>query len=161
MPVRRATTVDADALRSLRLQAMDDAEHAFQSNRAREEARTPADWQTWLERGATFFLEVHDGGDARPVGLAAGAIDDDDPAVAWLLSMWVDPGARASGGADELVAAVVDWAGSAGARVVQLHVVAGNDRARRVYERNGFVPTGASEIRARDGAVEIEMGRPA
>jgi RimJ/RimL family protein N-acetyltransferase len=160
MRVRLATTADVDVLRSLRLQAMADAEHAFQSNRAREEARTPAEWRAWLEQGATFFLEVDgDGGDARPVGLAVGAVDDDDPARAWLLSMWVDPGARATGGADELVVAVVDWARKTGARVVRLHVVDGNDRARRVYERHGFLPTGSREIRERDGAVEIEMGR--
>jgi RimJ/RimL family protein N-acetyltransferase len=161
MPVRQATTSDADvdALRALRLQAMDDAEHAFQSDRAREDARTPADWRAWLAHGATFFLHRDPGGD-DPVGLVACVLDDDDPAIAWLLSMWVHPAARASGGADELVIAALDWARTAGARDVRLHVVESNERARRVYERHGFTPTGAQEIRDRDGAVETEMARP-
>jgi ribosomal protein S18 acetylase RimI-like enzyme len=71
----------------------------------------------------------------------------------------VHPKIRGSGGADELVAAVVAWARSEGGKAVRLKVIQGNDRARRFYERMGFCPTGHQAIRARDNQIEIEMER--
>lgn len=63
------------------------------------------------------------------------------------------------GGAPELVAAVVAWAKSEGAKCVRLKVIQGNGRARHFYERMGFSPTGYRQIRERDGLIEIEMER--
>jgi GNAT superfamily N-acetyltransferase len=92
-----------------------------------------------------------------------GYIDDEQPwldaAVVHLMAMWVHPAVRGSGAADELVAAVLDWAKSEGARLVRLNVIQRNDRARRFYERIGFRATGYEAVRERDGLIEVQMER--
>jgi GNAT superfamily N-acetyltransferase len=93
--------------------------------------------------------------------MVAGLHDETDPAVVHLMAMWVHPQIRGSGGADELVAAVVAWAESVGANLVRLKVIQGNDRARHFYERMGFRPTGQEEVRERDGLIEVQMERRA
>jgi ribosomal protein S18 acetylase RimI-like enzyme len=91
--------------------------------------------------------------------MVAGLRDEADLEVVHLMAMWVHPKTRGSGGADELVEAVIAWAQSEGARLVRLKVIEGNVRARGFYERMGFRPTGREEIRQRDGRIEVEMER--
>ena len=153
--VRRAVLGDEPILREMRLEALSKAPDAFGSTYEREVARPTEDWQGWMSPGVTFILEEAAG--AR--GMVAGVRDVTDPAVVHLMAMWVHPSIRGSGGADELVAAVVAWAQTEGGRVVRLKVIQGNERARRFYERMDFCPTGHQEIRARDGQIEIEMER--
>ena len=153
--VRRAVLGDEAVLRDIRLKALSDAPDAFGSTYDREVARTTADWQRWMSPGATFILEEA----AGTRGIVSGLRDETDPAVVQLMAMWVHPQIRGSGGADELVAAVVAWARSEGAKVVRLKVIQGNDRARGFYERMGFRTTGREEIRLRDGLIEVEMER--
>lgn len=76
----------------------------------------------------------------EPVGLAAGP--DEEPGVAELISMWVDPSWRGRGVADQLVTAVTGWAASEGFAQVQLWVAVGSDAAERPYARHQFVRTG-------------------
>jgi GNAT superfamily N-acetyltransferase len=153
--VRRAALGDEPILRELRLQALSDAPDAFGSTYEREVARTTADWQRWMSPGVVFVLK--DAAGAR--GMVAGLRDETDPAVVQLMAMWVHPAIRGSGGADELVAAVVAWAESDGAKLVRLKVIDGNGRARHFYERMGFRATGQHTIRERDGLIEVEMER--
>jgi GNAT superfamily N-acetyltransferase len=155
--VRRAVLGDEPILRELRLQALREAPVAFGSTYERELARTTADWQRWMSPGVTFILYEPAG--AR--GMAAGARHETDPAVVHLMAMWVHPKIRGSGGADELVAAVVAWAHSEDAKLVRLKVIQGNGRARHFYERMGFRPTGHEEVRERDGLIEVQMERRA
>ena len=155
MGTRRAMIGDEVLLRRLRLEALTLAPEAFGSTLDRELARTTEDWRRWLSPGVVFFLED----EAGPHGLVAGAHDPDDPAIVQLMAMWVHPEARGTGGANALVTAVMAWAQSERARTVQLQVVENNLRARRCYERNGFVATGRKRLRERDGAVELQMER--
>jgi RimJ/RimL family protein N-acetyltransferase len=155
LTIRRAQLGDEPILREIRLQALSDAPAAFGSTYERELARTTADWQRWISPGVTFILEDA----AVAQGIVAGLHDADNPTVVHLMAMWVHPKIRGSGGADELVAAVIAWSLSEGAKSVQLKVIEGNDRARRCYERNGFRHTGQEEIRQRDGLIEIQMER--
>jgi ribosomal protein S18 acetylase RimI-like enzyme len=76
-----------------------------------------------------------------------------------LMAMWVDPAIRGSGGANQLVEALVDWARSADAKVVRLKVIEGNDRARGFYDRVGFRATGQTQVRERDNRIEVQMER--
>jgi len=154
--IRRAAAGDEGPLRELRLQALADAPDAFGSTYERELARTVDDWRRWLSPGATFIAE--DGMVA--CGLVACARDAADAAIVHLMAMWVAPAARGSGPADALVNEVIAWARADGARVVRLQVVQDNVRARRLYERHGFRVTGATRVRDRDGAVELDMERP-
>lgn len=65
--------------------------------------------------------------------------------------------ARPGGGlGTTLLRAVVDWAfANTDAEAVDLHVRAGNERARAVYAREGFVPSGEFE----DDAEEMVVSR--
>jgi len=155
LTLRRAELGDEPILREVRLQALSDAPDAFGSTYEREVARPGADWQRWMSPGVTFVLE--DAMVAR--GMVAGVHDETDPAVVHLMAMWVHPKIRGSGGADELVVALIAWARSEGAVVVRLKVIHGNDRARHFYERMGFRPSGQRQVRERDGAIEIQMER--
>jgi GNAT superfamily N-acetyltransferase len=153
--VRRAAVGDEGLLRSLRLEALTLAPDAFGSTYERELARTVADWRRWLSPGVVFLLEDAHG--AR--GLVAAAHDPADPVIVELMAMWVQPGARGSGGADALVQAVFDWTRSGGATAVRLQVMQDNLRARRFYERNGFTLTGGTRVREKDQALELGMER--
>ena len=155
MGLRRAAFGDEPLLRELRLQALSDAPDAFGSTYEREVARTTSDWQRWMSPGVTFILEGSQGAN----GIVAGQHDAADPAVVHLMAMWVHPAIRNTGAADELVAAILAWAATEGARVVRLDVMQANDRARRLYERNGFRLTGDEIVRERDGLIEVRMER--
>ena len=155
LTLRRAEFGDEAILRELRITALSDAPEAFGSTLDRESARTTAEWQGWMSPGVTFIL--CDPAGAR--GMVAGLRDESDPEVVHLMAMWVHPGIRGSGGADDLVSAVVAWAESNGAKLVRLKVIQGNDRARHFYERMGFCPTGIEEVRERDGRIEVQMER--
>jgi GNAT superfamily N-acetyltransferase len=153
--VRRLAPGDEEALRTIRLEALEDDPEAFGSTHEREADRPLEDWRRWFTGGAAFVAEA-DGG---PIGLAAGYRDTSDRSIAHLVSMWVRPSHRGTGAADELVRAVLAWAESEQVKCVKLTVVGGNIRASKVYERHGFYPTGDTAIRERDGAVEVEMQR--
>jgi len=156
--VRRAAVArDVEAVRLVRLRALADAPEAFGSTLGHEQERTPDGWRRWLSGPGAAFLLIAEG--PEPLGLAAGYRPEDDPSVVHLVSMWVDPAVRRRGGAALLVEAVLAWSTEAGVGTVRLHVVEGNEDARRVYERHRFRLTGRSEVRARDGLVEVELER--
>lgn len=155
MTVRRAVPGDEAIVRDVRLRALADAPDAFGSTLERERARGDADWTRWLTRGATFLYESS--GAAQ--GIACGVPHDDDPSLAFLMSMWVDAKARGTGAGDALVGAVIAWAEAGRYASILLHVTDGNLPARRLYERQGFRATGESLVRERDGAIEVEMRR--
>ena len=155
MTVRRAAAGDEPILRAIRLQALSETPEAFGSTYERELARTTADWQRWMSPGATFILDDAGG----PKGIVAGMRDESDAAVVHLMSMWVDPALRGSGAAEALVASLLAWAETEGARQMRLAVIQTNDRARRFYERLGFRGNGRQGVRERDGAIEVEMER--
>lgn len=127
--------------RDLRLRALRHAPDAFWATADDEAALSPAQWRARLERtDAATVVAVVAGTDA---GLAAGAPHHDDPCDAGLYAMWVDPSFRGRGIGDALVAAVVAWARAAGHRRLRLEVADHNTSAVRLYERAGFVATGA------------------
>lgn len=120
---------------------MQDAPNAFASTYQREVAFDEAEWRSRAASGACFLAYV----DADVVGLAAGYHDANAaPHERELVSMWVDPRRRGAGVAAPLVEAVAQWARHDGATHLSLWVVDDNERARRLYERLGFMRTGAT-----------------
>ncbi|OLR90103.1 GNAT family N-acetyltransferase [Actinokineospora bangkokensis] len=130
----RLTPADWVRFRSLRLTALADSPRAFASTYARELAFSERDWRDWLADAAVFAVGSTGVTGVRP---------DDDRLE--LISMWVAPAHRGGKVAQELVDAVVEHARGTGVDAVTAWVWAENERAKRFYERVGFVPTGFSE----------------
>jgi RimJ/RimL family protein N-acetyltransferase len=149
--VRTAGAADWRAFRNVRLRALEDAPHAFESTLERERLFGQRQWDERI-RGGTWFLAEADG---EVVGMA-GAIEQDHygPSVRHLISMWVDPRWRGTGAADRLVQAVCQRAREAGATTVTLWVIAGNVPAERLYQRNGFRRSGEAKPLSRDRSRE-------
>lgn len=149
---------DYEVVRTIRLRCLREEPDAFGSTYEREVAFTDAVWIDRLRPDGNphFLAEAPDG---TPVGIVAGVPDYAAADVANLVAMWVDPGARGTGAADELIAEVIRWAEGAGYRAMSLHATEGNVRAERAYQRHGFQRTGRTFPRERDGSTEVEMAR--
>lgn len=87
---------------------------------------------------------------------AAGAADAAD-AAGFVASLYVHPSASAAGVGTRLLHHAVD---AMPGREVRLWVFAGNRRARRFYERAGFVPDGAELSDPRWRTPQVRYRRP-
>ncbi len=149
---------DYELVRTIRLRCLREEPDAFGSTYEREVAFTDAVWIDRLRPDANphYLAETPDG---APAGIAAGVPDDGAADRANLVAMWVDPTARGTGAADELIGAVIRWAEGAGYCAISLHATEGNVRAEHAYQRHGFQRTGTTFWRERDGLTEFEMAR--
>ena len=157
MRVRQLRVDEADALRELRLRALQDSPWAFGSSYARELGHAPEWWET-RARQAGDVVYVVDGGDAL-AGMAGGFVPDDEETV-WLWGMWVAPEARGRGLGRALAESVIGWAGE---RRVTLEVT-DDERGRpaeALYRSLGFEPTGERRRLDSDPGLETTvMSRP-
>ena len=154
--LRRLLPQDHELIRAIRLRSLELEPEAFGSTLEREASFSDDDWRQRLAPDASpHFVTVDDEG--APTGMVVGAVDGENPRLAHLFAMWVDPHARGSGAADALVAEVKRWAAAQGCAELQLRVTEGNGRAERMYRRHGFERTGQSWLRDRDGHVELEL----
>jgi GNAT superfamily N-acetyltransferase len=135
--VRTAGPDDWETWRDLRLRALAADPDAFGSTLAREKAYDEATW-----RARASGLAVLGWVDGVPAALGGGI--EVRPGVVQVVAMWTDPAYRGHGLASAVLDVVVRAARADGHRVL-LEVARGNDRARTVYERYGFVPTGESD----------------
>ena len=93
--------------------------------------------------------------------MVAGTVSGGEGEVngaAAMTAMWVDPRFRRQGLGDVLVKRLLEWARDEGYQRMFLWVTEVNAGARRLYERNGFNSTGASQD-VRPGELEHEMSR--
>jgi GNAT superfamily N-acetyltransferase len=137
LEIRRLREDDWMTLRSVRLSALAESPDAFGSTLADERSNSEEEWREWVRNAAVFIAE-HEGG---PVGIAAG-VDGDAPGAVKLVAAWVDPGHRRIGVGSALLAAVETWARAQRADALSLWVTRTNQRARDLYLRHGFVPSG-------------------
>ncbi len=161
MDVEQMSPDGWERVRAVRLRALRDAPEAFGTTLEEARAMVPEIWRERLASPiAATFLATSDGKD---VGLVVGADYVGRPGAAGLFSLWVSPSTRGTGVADPLVQTVIDWARSAGYERVLLDVADTNLAAVRLYERNGFVPTGVTgtlpaprtHIREHERALEL------
>jgi GNAT superfamily N-acetyltransferase len=174
--IRRFEPDDWREFRQVRLEALQDAPTAFGSTYEWSLTRVEADWRRRLAGSAMFGAMLPETGPV-PVGIAGGFVEQPEPseppeppgdpdaavagAVVELVSMWVRPGMRGRKIGSSLIDAVVAWAAAGGAREVHLWVTDGNDPARRLYERCGFVLTGEREpLESFPSLTELGMVRP-
>lgn len=159
--IRLLSPDDWRELRAVRLEALRESPWAFGSTYARESAFTEADWRRRLSGDGASFLAYLPDDPATAVGISGGFVEESTPETARLVSMWVRPAVRGSGVADALVRAVLDWSMARGATRVHLWVTAPYARARRCYERHGFVLTNERQpLRSDPSLHEVGMVRP-
>lgn len=93
-------------------------------------------WESRLGHPAATVLvaEVSE----RVVGVASLAPDDGVPTGMLLERLYVDPASWGSGAGSALHLRVLELARYGGASAINLWVLEGNDRARRMYERWGW-----------------------
>ncbi|HEV3328793.1 MAG TPA: GNAT family N-acetyltransferase [Acidimicrobiales bacterium] len=149
--VERLDPASWERLRRIRLRALDDAPDAFGSSAAAERDQDQAEWHRLIGLGP-WWLAVEGGDD---VGMVAGGRRERDARTRWVYSMWVDRPWRGRDVAGALLDAVVDWARSDGAARLGLDVTDRVPRARRFYERYGFVATGVVVPLPRDPSIEL------
>jgi ribosomal protein S18 acetylase RimI-like enzyme len=154
-----ATSDDWDAVRAIRLRALEDSPTAFASRLDQERQRPEAFWRERLEEaGSATFLALES---EEAVGLVTVFLDDDDPGSAHLVSMWVAPDHRRRGVGRQLIEAVLGWAREERAERVKLWVTETNEAAGLLYREMGFVETGARQPLPSDtNLAEREMARP-
>lgn len=136
--VRVVVEEEWEALKQVRLAALQDTPEAYWDSYEEVAAWPDERWKLWAASGAAVIAWVGD----KPSGLAAGIILDGEH---HMISMWLAPDARGHGLAEALVHGVADWARRDGATVLTLWVVDGNESGRRLYERIGFEPTGDTQ----------------
>lgn len=132
---RRLTASDAEAYRALRIEGLTLSPSSFGSSLAEERDRTAADWAERLDKGFAFGL-FEAGALVGVAGFYREGMRNTEHR-GHLVGVYMTPAARGRGGADLLIAAVIDEARN---HVLQLHlaVTKSNDAARRLYERHGF-----------------------
>ena len=130
-----------------RLRALADSPTAFGSTYERELAFTTDQWRDRLASKSASVLGTADG---AVVAMGGGFV----PGDGWchLFGMWVDPAWRRLGLSRGVLDLLLAWA-SERRLPVSLEVAVGNEVARAVYERSGFVATGETRP-LRPGAEE-------
>ena len=135
---------DWQQLRAVRLRALADAPQAFGSTLAGEVQFPDGVWIARAQRGAagetarTFVAVL----DEQFHGLAGVFLSEEDRAVAYFVSFWVDPAHRRQRTGLRLMRAAEQWAQDAGAERLELWVTENNEAARGFYEQAGFADTG-------------------
>jgi GNAT superfamily N-acetyltransferase len=149
--IRNTCVDDADELRRIRLDALKDEPDAFGSTYAEAMNLSAEQWRH-MTTDWNYFL-AFDG--SRAVGMASGGLYPPRPTMRWLYGMYVAPEWRGTGVAQRLVNVVASWARREGVDFLGLHVTESVDRARRFYERVGFVADGEREPMRRDHSLTL------
>jgi RimJ/RimL family protein N-acetyltransferase len=137
--IRRLTPADAALYRSIRLAGLKQNPEAFGSTFAAEFTK-PLAWFFERLKSSEVFGAFRG---TAIVGVAGFATREGEKEAhkGLLWGMYVRPEARGSGVARRLVEAIIAFARPR-VEVIQLSVVVGNDQARRLYARLGFVEYG-------------------
>jgi len=159
MEIRVGRDEDWAELKRVRLKALEDTPQAFASTLAEERGLRDDEWHRRATPTQTSanFLALEEG---EAHGLVAVFREADDPDLAHLVAMWVDPTFRQRGVGGQLVDAVVRWCDEHDVGSVHLWVVESNAAAERLYRAREFLPTGARQPLPSDPSLsEFEMVR--
>jgi RimJ/RimL family protein N-acetyltransferase len=137
--IRQLTPADAALYRSIRLEGLKQSPEAFGST-FEVEFTKPLAWFFDRLSSSVVFGAIRD---AKILGVAGFAVRQEEKEAhkGLLWGMYVRPDARGAGVAGRLVEAVIAYA-RARVELIQLCVVVGNEQARRLYARLGFVEYG-------------------
>jgi len=140
--IRRVMPADAALYREIRLAGLRDSPEAFGSTFGRENAQ-PLLWFCDRLHTSQVFGAFRS---TALLGIAGFVIREGEKErhKGFLWGMYVRPDARKAGVGQQLVEAVIEHARDH-VEVIQLSVVSGNERARRLYARLGFVEYGVEK----------------
>jgi RimJ/RimL family protein N-acetyltransferase len=140
--IRRMMPADAALYREIRLAGLGDCPEAFGSTFGRESAQ-PLAWFCDRLRNSQVFGAFRS---TDLLGIAGFVIREGEKErhKGLLWGMYVRPGTRNAGVGRRLVEAVIDYARDH-VELIQLSVVSGNERARRLYAVLGFVEYGVEK----------------
>ncbi len=155
MQVRQVQKSDGPRLRELHLRMYADSPNAFGESLAQAQVMPMERWEGRARKlaqsdDAIGFVAVE--GD-RAIGFVAGyvgryragSIQHDARETVTLARAWVDPQARRGGIGQALANAVISWACTKGAKVLEVQVTEGNVAAASLYRKLGFTDTGRRE----------------
>jgi RimJ/RimL family protein N-acetyltransferase len=142
LQIRLLTPADAASYRAIRLAGLKETPEAFGSTFEAEAAK-PLAWFFNRLTAAQIFGALRG---REILGVAGFAVRDGEKEAhkGLLWGMYVRPEARGSGIARRLAEAVIDFARPR-VELIQLSVVMGNEPARRLYARLGFVQYGIEQ----------------
>jgi GNAT superfamily N-acetyltransferase len=138
--IRALNSEDWQAIRDVRLRALEDAPDAFTSTSGRESAYDETKWRDLAVTGRWFVAD-----DGELVGVAVGVDGwSGDPQRRELVGMWVAPSHRRRGIGGQLLDHVKAWAVSDGATTLTLGIREGNEQALAAYVSMGLRLSGES-----------------
>ena len=122
-------------------------ENAFEADRRLDTAFASEHWPVMqaraTERGAIFIAEA----EGRALGWALVLDEPGDLFVeqaqrrhGFIAELFVETSARGQRHGRALIAACEDWTRARGLKVLVINVLAANDKAIAVYDRDGFTP---------------------
>jgi ribosomal protein S18 acetylase RimI-like enzyme len=160
--LEQITPTTAYIFKAVRLRALKDAPTAFSSTYDKELLIPDEEWfkrsVRWSSEGSVGYLAFFRG---ESCGMVACYAEDQNPARAHVVSMWVDPRYRRTGAGTALINAVMAWAKARGMQELKLMVTSVNRGAIDFYERIGFTKTGKISPYPNDPLiVEYEMLLP-
>lgn len=168
--VRRVAAHEWEALRTLRLRALQDTPIAYLERCEEAIGQPEEEWRERARRGAagedevTFIAETAAGEWVGMMGAFLEGQPADVPRTATVFAVFVAPEHRGRPGrvAERLLDAVTRWAAHVpGVERLTLFVHEHNPRAVAFYERMGFTVTGGTmPYPLEPGGTEIEMARP-
>ena len=151
METKRLTGDDWRTLRDVRLAALAEAPYAYAATLAGERPLGEADWRERIAPALWVVVVRND----EHAGLAGVFVQADG--VPMLISVWVNPAHRGKGVGDALLTEMFRWLKEKRWSRVVLRVAEGNDAARGLFLRHGFVPTGEYEPLESDPEVRTEL----
>jgi len=155
--VRILTDDDWYAYRALRLAGLQESPEAFVDLYADEVAHSEECWRSRMRRASRLLAER----DGIPRGIVSCEVDGDDPALANVFGLWVDPATREARVAWQLMEAVARLATAQNRTHLYYWVGTENTRAMAFAINFGFRPSTdrrpARIQRAEFGEMEIAM----
>jgi ribosomal protein S18 acetylase RimI-like enzyme len=149
--VRPATGADAPAIARVNVSAWRSAYRGHMPDAvldALSESERTTRWSSWLERADHGVQVVTIGGGIIGYGWVMAARDADIPGGAGeVVALYVAPEYWRSGAGTALMGAGIELARRRAYRCLILWVLTSNERARRFYERWGFVLDGAQKTK--------------
>jgi GNAT superfamily N-acetyltransferase len=135
---RVAGADDWARLRDLRLRSLADVPEAYATTLAQAQHLTDDEWRERASPAGARVCLVEEAHDGELVGMCGGELDPDEPAVAWLAAMFVEPKGRRAGVGRRLLEAFESWARERGAATVKLEGNPALAPAVGLYESCGY-----------------------